>query len=984
MNVGAVPRVALVSMPWCSAWMPSIQLSILRQCLHERAVCDTFELYVDYAATISPPLYRILSEAGGMIEEWVFAKNYFESEGIAMPNGFLEEMPPFDVGDRAMQQRLVETLVPVTGDFLDRMARDIDWHSYQVVAFTLSIYQTAPSLALAQRIKKLHPGVKIVFGGNSCVGPSAKAILKTCPYVDVVVRSEAEPVFAALVERLVEGSPLEDVGSLTYRAADGSTVETASVGLHHPSRVLAPPNFDAYFERFNALRIDKADDIWLPFESSRGCWWGEKSHCTFCGLHEIMKYRARTAEDVLDELDELYLRYGIRKFFASDLILPQEYYKTLLPKLIASKRGYIFFYELKGNVQRDMVRKLYDAGVRHVQPGLESLSSEVLQLMRKGLTVSQGIQFLRWCHEYGIHVGWNVITGMPNELPAWNTAAAQLARHLHHLPPPNFIRFELNRYSPIFNDPAAFNLTNLAPLYIYKWIFPVDEETLDGLVYRFEYDTPDFGGRPPWLGGPVEEYACDLDTAIALWKERYEAGAQLLARANDDGGLDIFDSRTPDAPMTHHLTPAEAALYRKLDERWGRIALLDHIENVGAGMFGGRPAIEERLTAWEQVGLIMADRDVIVALAVFADETALHGKAGAETRGARVAAPLARVPRPEMLLSGAGFAAPIEMEPAISTRNAMLVRFSDGQEAFAKPQARWEAEVCRRLMQMTDSAGTPPLAPRYLGHHLKLGYCFEQVKGCDTWRAALLNGWGFDTNTVSAVARELARLHALSPPQRSSAFAAFSRGGPDSSQRIRTYDEITVAEYAARPGFDYETFLSLAQSASAALREMQRDWRPSMLLHGDCKPDNILARRDTGSVCLVDWELCGMGDPAYDLGQALGGLVSTWIESASSTEARSISELFASAVVPSPNMLRACDTLLGAYEAAKPIADSRRICNDAWRYAGQHMLELGYVANATFGRMSFKVLLTAELGAKLVNDPALLRNIVDPVRSQVA
>jgi ribosomal peptide maturation radical SAM protein 1 len=901
-----------------------------------------------------------------------------------MPDGFVEEMPPFDAGDRAMQQRLVETLVPVTGDFLDRMVQSIDWGSYQVIAFSLSIYQTAPSMAMARRIKKLHPGVKIVFGGNSCVGPSAKAILNTCPYVDVLVRSEAEPVFAALVERLVTASSLSDVGSLTYRAADGSPVETDSVGLHHPARIVATPDFDAYFERFHALRIDKADDIWLPFESSRGCWWGEKSHCTFCGLHEIMKYRARSADDVLEELDDLYLRYGVLKFFACDLILPQEYYKTLLPKLIESDRDYRFFYELKGNVQRDMVRKLADAGVRHVQPGLESLSSEVLQLMRKGLTVSQGIQFLRWCHEYGIHVGWNVITGMPNELPAWNSAAARLARHLHHLPPPNFIRFELNRYSPIFKDPAAFNLSNVAPLYVYNWIFPVDAETLNGLIYRFEYDTPDFGGRPPWLGGQVEEYACDLDEAVAVWKDCYEAGAVLQARATDDGGLDILDSRAPDAPTSHILSPVEAALYRKLDERWGRTALLDHVENAEAGMLGGRSAVAERLSDWEQAGLIMSDGDVVVALAVFADEMALRGTAGAEPRGVRVTAQAAPVPRPETVLSGANLAMPVDVQPAISTRQALLVRFADGQEAFVKPQARWEAEVCRRLTQMTGRAGSPPLAPQYLGYNAKFGHCFEQVKGCDTWRAALLSGWGFDTRMVTAVACELARLHTLSPAPGSAAFAAFSRGGPNAVQRIRTYDAITIAEYSARPGFDYETFLSFAQSATAALTEMQHAWAPSTLLHGDFKPDNILVRHGPGSVRLIDWELCGMGDPAYDLGQALGGLVSTWIESAASTEARSLSELFASAVVPSVQMLQACDTLLGAYGTAMPNVDRTRIYNDAWRYAGQHMLELGYVANATTGRMSFKTLLTTELGAKLVNDPPLLRNIVYPPLSQVA
>ena len=68
-------------MPWASAWMPSVQLAVLRQCLDGVADIETYEFNVDYAATISNPLYRRLSEAGGIIEEWVFAQNYFKGEG---------------------------------------------------------------------------------------------------------------------------------------------------------------------------------------------------------------------------------------------------------------------------------------------------------------------------------------------------------------------------------------------------------------------------------------------------------------------------------------------------------------------------------------------------------------------------------------------------------------------------------------------------------------------------------------------------------------------------------------------------------------------------------------------------------------------------------------------------------------------------------------------------------------------------------------
>ena len=44
----------------------------------------------------------------------------------------------------------------------------------------------------------------------------------------------------------------------------------------------------------------------LLFETSRGCWWGAKSHCTFCGLNgETMAFRSKSPRRALDELEQL-------------------------------------------------------------------------------------------------------------------------------------------------------------------------------------------------------------------------------------------------------------------------------------------------------------------------------------------------------------------------------------------------------------------------------------------------------------------------------------------------------------------------------------------------------------------------------------------------------------------------------------------------------------------------------------------------------
>jgi radical SAM superfamily enzyme YgiQ (UPF0313 family) len=49
----------------------------------------------------------------------------------------------------------------------------------------------------------------------------------------------------------------------------------------------------------------------LLFETSRGCWWGEHSHCTFCGLNgSTMLYRSMAPENTLALFDSL-LKFGV-------------------------------------------------------------------------------------------------------------------------------------------------------------------------------------------------------------------------------------------------------------------------------------------------------------------------------------------------------------------------------------------------------------------------------------------------------------------------------------------------------------------------------------------------------------------------------------------------------------------------------------------------------------------------------------------------
>ena len=118
---------------------------------------------------------------------------------------------------------------------------------------------------------------------------------------------------------------------------------------------------------------------------------------------------------MLAELAELTRRHGVFRFSAVDNIMPANFFTEFIPALIAEQRNYDLFFEVKANMTRAQIEALGDAGIRFIQPGIESLSSRVLRLMEKGVRASQNVNLLRWCRYYGIDVSWNIIWGLANQ-----------------------------------------------------------------------------------------------------------------------------------------------------------------------------------------------------------------------------------------------------------------------------------------------------------------------------------------------------------------------------------------------------------------------------------------------------------------------------------------------------------------------------------------------------------------------------------------
>jgi len=422
--------VILVSMPFAEVQRPSIALGLLRAALSGTGISSKV-VYGNFAfaETIGLVAYQAMQSAptDHLLGEWCFARGLLsEPSGNGASdreNEYLDlvlEVRCTGFPARLEQRKeLMRWIRAKAGASVNAIAESIVACRPRIVGCSSVFQQHCASLALLKRIRELSPQTVLLMGGANCEGEMGVATLQTFPWVDCVVSGEADGMFAELCRVLLEHGRSADPAALPYGAISQAHLRDASLDAP-PKPVLRDmdalpiPDYDDYFDTLRASTLANLIEPGLLAESSRGCWWGEKSHCTFCGLNGIgMKYRSKSPERVLSELAELSRRYGTRSFQFVDNILDMSYFKTVLPALAGASDKYSLFYEIKANLKRDQVRLLADAGARWVQPGIESLDDNALRLIGKGNSALMNLQLLKWSREFGVDVSWNILCGLP-------------------------------------------------------------------------------------------------------------------------------------------------------------------------------------------------------------------------------------------------------------------------------------------------------------------------------------------------------------------------------------------------------------------------------------------------------------------------------------------------------------------------------------------------------------------------------------------
>ena len=604
-------KIALVNMPFGFHIYPSVQLGTLSTLMKSHGWdVKSHYLNLHFAHQLDLSVYNQLCEKRFLIGEWLFSHLLFGEN--TKNQEYMEhfELHIEDVCQSIERPRefLSDVKTKMVPEFLSWAVETVDWSQYGVVGFSSTFNQNLASLTLAKLIKEKYPSVKILFGGSNFESEMGLEYFRVFPWIDYVVPGEAEGVLPPLMEALSNGGAIPT--GVVHRCG-GQVVYEDSHELNEFSKN-APPDYDDFFEELKQVDSESAlkENPVILYETARGCWWGEKHHCTFCGLNaSTMKFRSKPMEQVRADLTDLSKRYDSFRFRLVDNILEMNYIDGIFGELARNNYDLQFFVEVKSNLTKRQIKVLAHGGVKVIQPGIESFSLNQLQEMDKGVRPMQNIVCMKWAMYYGVEVNWNILIGFPGETDEDYRQQIRLIKLLFHLPPPECVgNLWLERFSPYFTRPDEYGISITGPGEAYPYVYDSPDIDLLKIAYDFEFKTE--ARIDPQLKNELMQTAAE-------WKRRHQSDQLpylMFTKAMDF--VTVYDGRSKEEPVKTRFDGPPAWIILFCNESPKTLEQIrDHFSEQG--LQEEEPGIvEESVAHLEKQGFLYGERGKYLTLAL--------------------------------------------------------------------------------------------------------------------------------------------------------------------------------------------------------------------------------------------------------------------------------------------------------------------------------------------------------------------------------
>lgn len=302
----------------------------------------------------------------------------------------------------------------IEADPVQRILSIIDSHNVELLGVTaMPGPQMVAAMEASREIRRLHPHVKIVWGGYfPSIYPDASLNAK---YVDYVVRGQGEDTLLELLEAIRGNRSFEGILGLSYKDAFGLHRSNGERPMKGPDSFPWSPFHRVPVEKY--LRPSFFGKRTAVHQASIGC----PFNCSFCGVHaaygrvEKMESPERTVA-ILKHLISTYGADSIQ-FYDMNFFLQEDRAVELVELMIPLNIRWWC------EARVDIMSRYSDAtmsaisrsGCAMIFFGAESGSDWALKEMQKGITTEQTLTMARRTRQFGIIPEFSFVVGNPND-----------------------------------------------------------------------------------------------------------------------------------------------------------------------------------------------------------------------------------------------------------------------------------------------------------------------------------------------------------------------------------------------------------------------------------------------------------------------------------------------------------------------------------------------------------------------------------------
>jgi radical SAM superfamily enzyme YgiQ (UPF0313 family) len=305
-----------------------------------------------------------------------------------------------------------------------------------------SISSSYPTtIRIAEYVKRSHPDGVIVFGG-----PQASVVdvrtLATFPFVDYVLRGEADETLPLFLGELAERRNFSSVPGLTWRSPFGP-VRNVNASPIQDLDTLPLPAFHLTEELANATSA--------PLEIGRGCPFA----CTFCSTNDFFrrKFRLKSPQRMLGDMRAIASTWGIRAFELTHDMFTVDRRKVVefCECLLMSGENFTWSCSARTDcVDEELLELMARAGCRGMFFGVETGSERMQRVIEKDLEVHHAREIILTAERLGIQTTVSLITGFPEE--TWDDVRDNVDMYMHSLRHPGSSP-QLNLLAPLAETP---------------------------------------------------------------------------------------------------------------------------------------------------------------------------------------------------------------------------------------------------------------------------------------------------------------------------------------------------------------------------------------------------------------------------------------------------------------------------------------------------------------------------------------------------